>query len=174
MMVYTPHREFFVKFLQESLPLESALPDNLHDYLNAEIASGNITNKQEAVDWLTWTFMFRRLAPNPNFYNLAGRSPQNINDFVSQLIEDTVEDLIESKCITVDEETEMDLMPDNLGRIAAFYDVQYQTIGLYAKHLDDEGYKIKQLLQVLSQSAEYGQIPIRDGDEAVLYTIARD
>lgn len=67
--------------------------------------------------------MFRRLSPNPNYYNLAGRTPQNINDFVSQLIEDTVEDLTEAKCITVDEETEMELTPANLGRIAAFYDM---------------------------------------------------
>jgi pre-mRNA-splicing helicase BRR2 len=67
--------------------------------------------------------LFRRLAPNPNFYNLNGRTPQNINDFISQLVEDTIEDLVNSKCTIVDEETELDLSAANLGRIAAFYGV---------------------------------------------------
>jgi len=55
--------------------------------------AGTVTSKQDAVDWLTWTFMYRRLAPNPNFYNLSGRTPQHVNDFLSQLIEETVEEL---------------------------------------------------------------------------------
>ena len=91
--------------------------------MNTEIVADTIQTKQDAVDWLTWTFLFKRLKPNPNFYNLSGRTPQQINDFISQLIEDTVEDLVSAKCICVDEETEMDLTAANLGRIAAFYSV---------------------------------------------------
>ena len=77
--------------------MESDLAENLHDALNAEIVVGTITSKQDAVDWMTWTFLYRRLAPNPNYYNLSGRSAQHINDFLSQLIEDTVEDLQNAK-----------------------------------------------------------------------------
>lgn len=66
--------------------------------------------------------MYRRLAPNPNYYNLSGRTPQHLNDFLSQLIEDTIEDLQGSKCVSVDE-NELDLEPANLGRIAAFYGI---------------------------------------------------
>lgn len=92
-MCYTPRRDYFVKFLQEPLPVESDLAENLHDALNAEIVVGTVTSKQDAVDWMTWTFLYRRLGPNPNYYNLTGRSAQHINDFLSQMIEDTVEDL---------------------------------------------------------------------------------
>ena len=74
LMCYTPRKEFFVKFLREPLPVESDLAENLHDALNAEIVVGTITSKQEAVDWMTWTFLYRRLGPNPNFYNLGGRT----------------------------------------------------------------------------------------------------
>ena len=124
--------------MQEALPIESKLADNLHDFLNSEVVAGTVTSKQEAVDWLTLTFLFRRLGPNPNHYNLASRQPAEINNFISQLIEDTVEDLQACKCVTVDEETELVLMPANLGRIAAFYSVSFRTIGVFAKHLDDE------------------------------------
>ena len=93
LMCYTPRRDYFVKFLQEALPVESDLASNLHDCLNAEIVVETVTSKQDAVDWMTWTFLYRRLAPNPNYYNLSGRTAQHINDFLSQLIEETVEDL---------------------------------------------------------------------------------
>ena len=73
--------------------------------------------------------MYRRLAPNPNFYNLGGRTAQHINDFLSQLVEDTVDDLVSTKCLKVDEETEMEIEAVNFGKIAAFYNIKYQTIG---------------------------------------------
>ena len=49
---------------------------------------GTITNKQEAVDWLTYTFFYRRLPQNPNYYNMMGRSHRHIRDHLSELVED--------------------------------------------------------------------------------------
>lgn len=37
----------------------------LSDHLNAEIAGGTITSKQDAMDYITWTYFFRRLIMNP-------------------------------------------------------------------------------------------------------------
>jgi hypothetical protein len=49
-------------------------------------------------------------------------------------------------------------------------------MGLYAKHLDDEAFlahKIKSLLQILTQAAEFCNLPIREGEEALLQSIAK-
>ena len=55
--------------------MESHLDHFLHDHLSAEVVTRTVTNKQDAVDYLTWTFYYRRLAQNPNYYNLQARLP---------------------------------------------------------------------------------------------------
>ena len=72
LMCQNSKKDFFKKFLNESLPVESHLDHRMHDHFNAEIVTKTIENKQDAVDYLTWTFLYRRLTQNPNYYNLQG------------------------------------------------------------------------------------------------------
>lgn len=60
LMCQTSKKEFFKKFLHDPLPVESHLDHCLHDHFNAEIVTKTIENKQDAVDYLTWTFLYRR------------------------------------------------------------------------------------------------------------------
>jgi replicative superfamily II helicase len=65
LMCQQTRKDFFKKFLNEALPVESSLPSYLHDHFNAEIVAKTIENKQDAVDWCTWTWFYRRLMQNP-------------------------------------------------------------------------------------------------------------
>lgn len=78
LMCQTSKKDFFKKFLNESLPIESHLDHRLHDHFNAEIVTKTIENKQDAVDYLTWTFLYRRLTQNPNYYNLQGVTHRSV------------------------------------------------------------------------------------------------
>jgi len=63
-----------------------------------------IENKQEAVDYLTWTLYYRRLTLNPNYYNMTGTSHRHISDHLSELVENVTTDLEQSKCLTIEED----------------------------------------------------------------------
>lgn len=60
-LCYTPKKEYYKKFLYEPMPIESHLNHYLGNHLNAEIVAKNIHNTQDCIDWITWTFMYRRL-----------------------------------------------------------------------------------------------------------------
>nr|XP_016509486.1 PREDICTED: DExH-box ATP-dependent RNA helicase DExH14-like [Nicotiana tabacum] len=60
-LVHEPKKSFYKKFLYEPFPVESSLREQLHDHINAEIVTGTICHKEDAVHYLTWTYLFRRL-----------------------------------------------------------------------------------------------------------------
>ncbi|KAH3727172.1 hypothetical protein DPMN_053099, partial [Dreissena polymorpha] len=65
-LVHDIKKHFYKKFLYEPFPVESNLLEVLPDHLNAEIVAGTITSKQDAMDYITWTYFFRRLLMNPS------------------------------------------------------------------------------------------------------------
>jgi pre-mRNA-splicing helicase BRR2 len=82
------------------------------------------------------------MTQNPNYYNLHNVSHQHLSDHLSELVENTLSDLVNSKCISIGEplhrsvlassdlifsEDEMDVSPLNLGMIAAYYNISCQS-----------------------------------------------
>ena len=153
---HTPRKELFKKFLYESLPVESQLDHFLQDHLNAEIVSQSIETKGEALDWLTWTFYYRRLCKNPNYYNLEGSSGEHLNDHLSELIELSLEELETAGCIEIEQDN---LTPGNLGRIAAYYYTTYSTIQAFRDGVD-ANLNMRGLIAILSAAQEFSDVYI--------------
>ena len=153
------------KFLYEAFLVEGHLYHFLHDNFNAEIVATVIENKQDAVDYLTWSFMYRRLTQNPNYYNLQGVSHRHLSDHLSEIVENTLNDLQASKCITI--EDNMDLSTLNLGMISSYYYINYTTIERFSSSLTSKT-KMKGLLEILALVSEYAHLPIRPGEDEVL------
>ncbi|KAJ8543596.1 hypothetical protein K7X08_006119 [Anisodus acutangulus] len=164
-LCHAPRKDYYKKFLYEAFPVESHLQHYLHDNLNAEVVVGVIQNKQDAVDYLTWTFMYRRLTQNPNYYNLQGVSHRHLSDHLSELVENTISDLEASKCVTV--EDEFLLSPLNLGMIASYYYISYTTIERFSSSVTSKT-KLKGLLEILASASEFEQLPIRPGEEELI------
>lgn len=56
------------------------------DHFNAEIVSGTISSRQDAVDYLTWTYLFRRLMQNPSYYDLEDTGQDAVSVYMSGLV----------------------------------------------------------------------------------------
>lgn len=160
-MCQSSRKDYFKKFLAEPLPVESHLKYVLPDHFNAEIVTKTIENKQDAIDYLTWTYFYRRMQSNPNFYELSGTSHAHLSDSLSELVEDTLNQLVEAKCITI--EDEMDTLPLNLGMIASYYYISSFTVETFQSSLKATT-KLKGILEIVASAAEFELVPIRKGE----------
>uniref|UniRef100_A0A2K6SZY7 SEC63 domain-containing protein n=1 Tax=Saimiri boliviensis boliviensis TaxID=39432 RepID=A0A2K6SZY7_SAIBB len=128
------NKDFFKKFLYEPLPVESHLDHCMPDHFNVEIITKTIENKQDAVDYLTYTFLYRLMTQNPNYYNMQGISHHHLFDHLSELAEQTLSNLEQSKCISMKDK--MDVVPLNLCMVAAYCYINYTTIELFSMSLN--------------------------------------
>ncbi|KAF5746458.1 hypothetical protein HS088_TW06G00629 [Tripterygium wilfordii] len=148
-LCHAPRKDYYKKFLYEAFPVESHLHHFLHDNFNAEVVAGVIENKQDAVDYLTWTFLYGRLTQNPNYYNLQGVSHRHLSDHLSELVENTLSDLGACKCVAI--EDDMDLSPLDLGMMASYYYISYTTIERFSSLTSKA--KMKGLLEILASAS---------------------
>jgi len=169
-MCHQPKKETLKKLLYEPLPIESHLDSYLHDHIISECVTKTIETMQDAVDYLTWTFLYRRLPKNPTYYGLQGTSNVHISEFLSEMIETVMGDLEESKCIKITDDGE--ISPLNLGMIAAYYYIQYKTIDIIASSVTPKT-KIRGVLEILSAAWEFADLPLRFREEKTIKMLAR-
>lgn len=149
-------KESFKEAFLEPSVVESQLGFNFIDVLNVEIVSGGIQKKEECVDWLTWTYFYRRLSHNPNYYNLSSNDPLEINDYISELIDAGLADLEESKCVEI---SDSDVKSENNGVIASFYDLKIPTImGIF--NSIDENFAWRSIFHTIASANEFSEISL--------------
>ena len=84
-------KDTITRFLTEGLPLESQLLESgeLEAWYRAQIASGALRGRQQAVDALSFTFLARRVVSNPAYYDAtAGARDENLSRIVDALDRD--------------------------------------------------------------------------------------
>ncbi|KAJ7129808.1 Sec63-domain-containing protein [Mycena epipterygia] len=78
-------KDTFIRFLNDGLPLESALLDSAE--LRAWHASHAHLDKQQLVDALSFTFLAHRIATNPTYYDCVSNSrDENLSRIVDDLV----------------------------------------------------------------------------------------
>ncbi|XP_033213736.1 activating signal cointegrator 1 complex subunit 3 [Belonocnema kinseyi] len=170
-LVHDIKKNFYKKFLYDPFPVESSLLEVLPDHVNAEIVAGTIKNKQEFLDYLTWTYFFRRLMKNPRYYDLDALETENINRYLSRLVEGTLKVLTDSHCTLFDEEEQV-LVPLPMGRIASFYYLSHQTTLMFKEALKDN-LSVEQYLRIMCNAHEYDQFPVRHNEDLLNEELAK-
>ncbi|XP_076287780.1 activating signal cointegrator 1 complex subunit obelus [Lasioglossum baleicum] len=162
-LVHDLKKNFYKNFLHEPFPVESSLLAVLADHINAEIVAGTIKNKQEFLDYLTWTYFFRRLMKNPAYYHLSTLEPHAINEYLSSLVDSTTNVLMDSHCIDFDEDGQT-IFPLSMGKIASFYYLSHHTMLMFKQSLKSS-LTLEECLHILSNSYEYNELPVRHNEE---------
>jgi len=169
LMVPATKREFYKKFLNEALPIESHLQAYMHDAFVSEISTKIIASTQDAVDWATYTYFYRRLLANPSYYGLSDTSHEGLSTHLSELVENTLKDLSEAKIIELDEEDDT-VTPLNAAMIAAYYNISFITMQTFLLSLSGRT-KLKGILEIVTSATEFESIQIRRHEDHILRRI---
>ncbi|KAJ5691837.1 hypothetical protein N7462_001260 [Penicillium macrosclerotiorum] len=166
-------KAFYKHFLHTGFPVESTLHKVLDNHLGAEVSAGTIGTKQDALDYLTWTFFFRRLHKNPSYYGLEISAEEQHNmaaqaiaqDFMVELVDKSLDDLAESSCVLVDSATgEVDSTP--FGKIMSYYYLSHKTIRYLMSHAKREP-TFQDVLSWMCSATEFDELPVRHNEDLI-------
>lgn len=165
-IVYTRESKkmFYKHFINLGFPVESSLHKVLDDHLGAEIAAGTISTKQEAMDFLTWTFLYRRVHNNPTYYGIEDVTTFGVSKYLTELIDSTLESLATSKCAIITGKDEIVATP--FLHIASYYYLSHKTIrNMLAKMSKDMSFR--ECLAIVCEATEYDELATRHGEELI-------
>lgn len=170
-LVHDVKKGFYKRFLYEPFPVESSLLAVLPDHLNAEIVAGTIQSRQDAVDYMTWTYFFRRLVQNPSYYGMEGIQEEDMNLFLTMTVGKCLDQLELSYCIESDDDGR-GIFSTVLGRISSYYYLAHQTVQHFQDNLQPD-MSTKDALQVLVDSTEFEQMPVRHNEDLTNTELAK-
>lgn len=165
-IVYTKESKkiFYKHFLNIGFPVESSLHKVLDNHIGAEIASGTIASRQQALDFLTWTFLYRRAHNNPTYYGIEDLSPVGISKYLGGLIDQTIENLQESSCVRITAKDELVASP--FLQVSSFYYLSHLTIRSVLSHIKKDS-SFRDCLRLLCLATEYDELATRHGEELI-------
>jgi len=165
-------KAFYKHFLHTGFPVESSLHNVLDNHLGAEVSSETITTKQDALDYLTWTFFFRRLHKNPSYYGLqisaeehnTIAAQQMANDYMISMVDKSLGELAESSCLEMHPNGDVYSTP--MGKIMSFYYLSHRTIRHLVKNAKRNA-SFSDVLSWMSSATEYDELPVRHNEDLI-------
>ncbi|VBB27123.1 unnamed protein product [Acanthocheilonema viteae] len=158
-------KNFYKRFLYEPFPVESSMLSALPNHVNAEIYAGTITSQQHVMEYIANTYLYRRLFANPSYYGIMDTTPEALTQFLVEVVDNCIEELVLSSCIIVNEE-EQSLISAPLGTIASVYYLSHKTVRFFANCLTPTA-TVEELMKILADCPEYDEIPVRHNEDQI-------
>jgi antiviral helicase SLH1 len=176
-------KAFYKHFLHTGFPVESSLHKVLDNHLGAEVSAGTITTKQDALDYLTWTFFFRRLHKNPTYYGLEISAEEHRDnpmtarqlaaDYMIELVDKSLNDLAESDCVLVHSNGDVDSTP--FGKIMSYYYLSHRTVRLMLlKARSTPSSTFGHVLAWICLASEFDDLPVRHNEDLINVELAKN
>ncbi|KAJ7363490.1 activating signal cointegrator 1 complex subunit [Desmophyllum pertusum] len=140
-IIITSHEKLshYLALLTRQSPIESQFISSLTDSLNAEIALGTVTNVDEAVEWLSYTYLYIRMRVNPLAYGIPYGAKER-NGYLNST---------------------------DLGRTASHFYIKHDTIEVF-NEMFKEHMPEPDVLSMLSHSQEFEQVKVREDETSEL------
>lgn len=172
-------KDFYKHFLHTGFPVESSLHTVLDNHLCAEVSAETVVTKQDALDYLTWTFFFRRLHKNPSYYGLeisaeehnSITAQQLANDFMIEMVDKSLNELSQSKCVEVYPNGDVDSTP--MGKIMSYYYLSHKTIRYLVKLAKPQA-SFLDVLTWMCRATEYDELPVRHNEDLINAELSRN
>jgi antiviral helicase SLH1 len=176
-------KAFYKHFLHTGFPVESSLHNVLDNHLGAEVSAGTITTKQDALDYLTWTFFFRRLHKNPTYYGLEISAEEHRDnpmtarqlaaDYMIELVDRSLNDLAESDCVLVHSNGDVDSTP--FGKLMSYYYLSHLTVRMMlSKARSTHAPSFGHVLAWASLASEFDDLPVRHNEDLINGELAKN
>lgn len=165
----------YLSLLTNQFPIESNFIQCLADNLNAEIALGTISNIQEAISWLSYTYLFVRMRLNPQVYGLNYgdiEEDPSLEMKRRQLIHTASMALDKARMVRYNERTG-DLNITDLGRTASHFYIKYDTVEIFNEMLRPVMNEAD-ILCMMSNAQEFQQLKVRDDEMDELDDLNRE
>ena len=136
---------------------------NLADSLNAEIVLGTISNVKDAVNWLSYTYLFIRMFKMPSVYGISPSEVESDPILLQRrtdLVHTAANILDKHGLIKYDKKSGV-FQITQIGRVASHYYIKYQSMATYNELLKPT-MGIIDLFRLFSLSNEFKLIPLRE------------
>ena len=172
-------KDFYRHFLHTGFPVESSLHTVLPDHLCAEISAETIKKRQDTLDYLAWTFFYRRLDKNPSYYGLEVSAEehhtlaaeQRAKEFMDDLVDKSLHELVTSKCVVV--RPNGDIEPTALGKVMSYYYLSHKTIRYLARSVKPKA-TFLDVLSWMCRATEYDELPVRHNEDLINAELSRN
>ena len=176
-------KAFYKHFLHTGFPVESSLHNLLDNHLGAEVSAGTITTKQDALDYLTWTFFFRRLHKNPTYYGLEISAEEHRDnpiaarqlaaDFMVDLVDKSLNDLAASDCVLVHSNGDVDSTA--FGKVMSYYYLSHLTVRMMlSRARSTPSPSFGHVLAWASLASEFDDLPVRHNEDLINAELAKN
>ena len=166
-LIITSHDKLahYLSLLTNQFPIESNFVSQLSDNLNAEISLGTVTNTAEAVEWLSYTYLYVRMRKNPQVYGIKYQELREDPTLLANrrfIINEAAKKLDKARMIRYDENNGI-MSSVDLGRTASHFYIKYDTVEIFNEMMSNimnEG----EILAMISKAQEFEQLKVRDDE----------
>eukprot|EP00124_Ichthyophonus_hoferi_P006273 Ihof_evm1s1374 gene=Ihof_evmTU1s1374 len=163
--IITEHKKLarYISLMTNQTPIESQFISGLANHLNAEVALGTVINVQDAIQWLSYTYLIVRMRKNPLAYGMKLDQLEHdptLESYRREIIESAARKLDSCKMVRFIERSGY-LSCTDIGRTASHFYLNYQSIEMYNETFR-ENMSEADILAMVCQFSEFENIQLRD------------